>query len=216
MDRNFWHERWQRNQIGFHRDSIHPALEQYWSSIAGNARDPVLVPLCGKSLDMHWLAEQGHSVIGIELDRGAIEAFFREARITPAIDESGPMPCWSAGKITLYAGDFFEFGPANRFGLVYDRAALIALPPGMRARYLEHLAKLLKPGARGLLVTLEYSQEAMEGPPFSVAPDEVHAHPAFEFSCLERNDVLDSHQRFADKGLPWLQEAAYFMRIASQ
>lgn len=216
MDRNFWHERWQRNEIGFHRGSTHPALEACWPKAANRSGEPVLVPLCGKSLDMHWLAEQGHPVTGVELDRGAIEAFFDEAGMTPTLDESGPMPCLTAGGITLFAGDFLEFSPVELFGLVYDRAALIALPPETRPRYLDRLAELVKPGARGLLVTLEYPQEAMEGPPFSVTPDEIHAHPAFEFSCLEREDVLGSHQRFAEQGLPWLQEAVYTLRAASR
>ncbi|MFO7763286.1 MAG: thiopurine S-methyltransferase [Wenzhouxiangellaceae bacterium] len=212
MDRNFWHERWQRNAIGFHRDSTHPALENHWPDVVGDLRRPVLVPLCGKTLDMHWLARQGHAVVGIEIDRRAIESFFGEAGMRPSIDESGPMPSWSAGGITLFAGDFFEFAPSSRFDLVYDRAALIALPREMRAGYVDHLSGLLEPDAHGLLITLEYPQEAMQGPPFSVMPEEVRAFPEFDFTCLQRDEVLDSHQRFAEKGLPWLREAVYSLR----
>jgi len=209
MDKDFWHERWQRSEIGFHRDSTHPALINHWSNIADGMPGPVLVPLCGKSLDMLWLAEQRHPVVGIELDRGAVEAFFDEAGLSPSVDESGPLSAFSAGRITVFAGDFFDFAPPSRFSLFYDRAALIALPPEMRADYLDHLAGLLEPGARGLLITLEYPQEAMQGPPFSVMPEELQAYPALDFNCLQRDDVLDSHQRFAEKGLPWLREAGY-------
>ncbi|MEX2500301.1 MAG: thiopurine S-methyltransferase [Wenzhouxiangellaceae bacterium] len=215
MDSNFWRERWQRNEIGFHRASTHPALESHWATVGSSASaEPVLVPLCGKSLDMHWLARQGHPVVGVELDRGAIEAFFDESGVTPTIDESGPMPSWSAGRITLFAGDFFEFNPPDRFSLVYDRAALIALRAEMRARYLDHLASLMKPDARGLLVTLEYPQDRMHGPPFAVMPDELHSHPAFGFKCLQRSDVLASHEPFAEQGLPWLREAVYAIRLS--
>lgn len=209
MEKKFWLERWQRNEIGFHRDSVHPALERYWPRVTGGACDPVLVPLCGKSLDMRWLAERGHPVIGVELDYGAIKAFFREAGMQPTRDDSGPLPRWSADGITLYGGDFFEFSPASRFRLVYDRAALIALPPEMRPGYLDRLAALLAPDARGLLITLEYEQKAMQGPPFSVLEEELEAHPAFDFECLERADVLASHPRFAERGLSWLNEAVY-------
>lgn len=213
MQKEFWHERWKRNEIGFHRDSTHPALEEHWSRIAPRTSGPVLVPLCGKSLDMRWLAGQGHRVVGVELDRGAVEAFFETAGVAPDIDDTGPLRSYAAGPITIFAGDFFEFELPGRFDLVYDRAALIALPPEMRPPYLERLAALLAPGARGLLITLEYPDTAMQGPPFSVMPEELLEDNidsrAFDFQCLERRDVLASHPRFADKGLPWLNETVY-------
>jgi len=213
MQKEFWHERWQRNEIGFHRDSTHPALEKHWPTVALGKTDSVLVPLCGKSLDMLWLARQGHRVVGVELDRGAVEAFFDSAGLHPDTDDSGPLSAYSAGPITIFAGDFFEFDASSRFDLVYDRAALIALPHEMRVRYQRRLATLLSPGARGLLITLEYPDAAMQGPPFSVMPEELdgdHVEPrAFDFQCLERSGVLASQPRFADKGLPWLNEAVY-------
>lgn len=212
MDKNFWHERWQQNRIGFHLESTHPALEKHWSRVCADSSASVLVPLCGKSLDIHWLAAQGHQVTGVELDSRAIKAFFEEAGTAPTVDESGIMPSWSTDRITLNAGDFFEFEHSPGFDLVYDRAALIALPPEMRPRYLDHLASLMKPGGQGLLVTLEYPQECMQGPPFAVMPDELHAHARIDFKCLERTDVLASHERFAEKGLPWLREVVYAVR----
>lgn len=209
MDKDFWHQRWQRNEIGFHRDSVNPVLQKHWPTISREGTGPVLVPLCGKSLDMLWLARQGHAVTGIEVDRGAVELFYKEAGLAPEIDESGPLPAYSAGGITLFVGDFFEFDQPDRFRLAYDRAALIALPAEMRPRYLAHLATLLAPDARGLLITLEYAQAQMQGPPFSVIHDELDGDPALDFQCLERSDVLAAHPRFSDKGLTWLNEAAY-------
>jgi len=212
MHKDFWHERWQRDEIGFHRDSAHPALDEHWSEVARKNATPVLVPLCGKSLDMLWLARQGHTVVGVELDRGAVETFFAEAGFVPEIDDTGPLPSYSAGGVTVFAGDFFEFDPAAQFGLVYDRAALIALPPEMRPRYLVRLASLLAPGAQGLLITLEYPQACMQGPPFSVMPEELADSRDFDFQCLARSDELAAHPRFAAKGLPWLNEAVYRLK----
>jgi len=211
MDKLFWHERWRRNEIGFHRHSVHPALERHRSRFSAQTDpgEPVLVPLCGKSLDMHWLAAQGHPVVGVELDRGAIEAFFDEAGLEPAVDDAGALVSRSAGGITLIEGDFFEFACASGFRLVYDRAALIALPPDIRPRYLDHLAALLAPGASGLLITLEYPPDCMQGPPFAVLPAELHAHPRFDFERIQRTDVLAAHPRFAHQGLPWLKETVY-------
>lgn len=209
MHKDFWHERWQRKEIGFHRDSVHPLLGKRWSEISRRDTGPVLVPLCGKSLDMRWLAQLGHPVVGVELDRGAVDAFFDEAGISPEVDDSGPLTALSADGITIFVGDFLEFESPAEFGLVYDRAALIALPPEMRPGYLAQLASLLKPGARGLLLTLEYPQAAMQGPPFSVMPDELVGNLALDFQCLARNDELASHPRFVEKGLSWLNEVAY-------
>lgn len=213
MDKDFWHQRWQRNEIGFHRDSVHPALEEHWSAVSRGESRPVLVPLCGKSLDMLWLAGQGYPVVGVELDRGAVETFFEEAGLAPEIDETGPLPSFSAGGVTVFAGDFFEFDRPGKYGLVYDRAALIALPPEIRPRYLRHLASLLAPGAKGLLITLEYPQSRMQGPPFSVMPDELADDSKFEFQCLTRSDELATHPRFAAKGLPWLNEVTYALGL---
>lgn len=209
MDKDFWHDRWQRNEIGFHRETVHPALEKHWSSVCSGNRGPVLVPLCGKSLDMLWLARRGHPVAGVELDRGAVDRFFGEAGLTPAVDETGALPAWSADNVTIFVGDFFEFDHPGRYGLVYDRAALIALPPEMRPRYLAHLARQLAPSAGGLLITLEYPPDGMQGPPFPVMPDELAAHPALGFECLERSDALAAHTRFSDNGLAWLNETVY-------
>lgn len=217
MHKDFWHQRWLRNEIGFHRDSVHPALQEHWPGVSHGEPKPVLVPLCGKSLDMLWLARHGHPVVGVELDRGAVETFFAEAGLAPEIDETGLLPSYSAGGITVFVGDFLEFDQPGRYGLVYDRAALIALPPEMRKPYLAHLAGLLAPGARGLLITLEYSQPCMQGPPFSVMPEELAndqpENGAIHFQCLARSDELATHPRFAAKGLDWLNEAIYALSL---
>lgn len=210
MNRQFWHERWRRNEIGFHRDSVHPALECHWSAVAGDSRPPVLVPLCGKSLDLHWLARRGHDVVGVEVDGSAIEAFFEEAGLVPDYStRSAAMPMWQSGRISILEGDFFEFTPDTPFELVYDRAALIALPRTMRQAYLDHLAGMLTPLANGLLITLEYDQHEMDGPPFAVLPDELDASDSFDFELVERRDVPGSRPGFGEHGLKWLSESSY-------
>ncbi|MGK7294893.1 MAG: thiopurine S-methyltransferase [Candidatus Wenzhouxiangella sp. M2_3B_020] len=213
MDRDFWQQRWQRNEIGFHRDDIHPALERHWAGIARDSSQAVLVPLCGKSLDLHWLAERGHAVVGIELAEPAVAAFFDEAGLQPRVDEVGSLRRWRWGRIEIYQGDFFHFRPDRSFELLYDRAALIALPPEMRPEYLRHLDSLLARPSEGLLITLEYPQDCMDGPPFSVMGDELtrfeRVHSGLRFERLECRDVLATHPRFRDRGLPWLSECEY-------
>ncbi len=81
MEQEFWHQRWAENQIGFHRDSVHPMLMRYWSTLCPMPDETVLVPLCGKSIDLNWLAEKHEHVIGVELSDIAVRAFFQKTCI---------------------------------------------------------------------------------------------------------------------------------------
>lgn len=184
----FWHERWEQDQIGFHQQAINGYLTTHWSELGLEAGAPVFVPLCGKSLDMLWLREQGHPVFGIELSRKAVEAFFHENEIEPSVNETERFVEYSSEQLTLFAGDYFKLTRADlgQIQAVYDRAALIALPPAMRADYVRHMATLLQPGAHILLVTMCYPEGALEGPPFSVAGEEVRALYGSWFAIEER------------------------------
>jgi len=214
MDHTFWHERWQQREIGFHQSDIHWALKRHWADICGPSRARVLVPLCGKSLDMRWLAHQGHPVTGVELSGQAIGEFFGDWGRTPQAAGCGGLPSRRADGIELAEGDFFAFGPERAFELFFDRAALVALPQSMRGPYLAQLHRCLEPRATGLLVTFEYDARQMDGPPFPVLPEELSAQDGFRFELLERRDVLRAHQRFADKGLDALHECAWRVRVA--
>ena len=209
MDKHFWHERWHRREIGFHRSDIHWALNRHWDEISADRAGRVLVPLCGKSLDLRWLAGRGHGVVGVELSGEAIEEFYREWRQSPTRTLSGRLQRWRAESIEIFEGDFFDYFTSTPFPLFYDRAALVALPREMRRRYLAHLRGLLAPDASGLLVTFEYDQASMDGPPFSVLADELGDCPDFRFELIERRDALADHPGFAQRGLTELQECAW-------
>ncbi len=180
MHPEFWKKRWAEKQIGFHQSAVEPKLATYFPRLNLPPHSTVLVPLCGKSLDLLWLARQGYNVIGAELSSLACEEFFKDNQIPcqtrePRIHKSTDPTL----KITLFEGDFFTLKPED-FGVAvsafYDRAALIALPPEMRARYVTHLLSLLGGQAKGLLITLNRLDPAAplsEGPPFSVPDDEV-------------------------------------------
>lgn len=173
MEPDFWRARWGEGRIGFHEGAPNAHLRKHLDVLARARR--VLVPLCGKAEDLAFLAAAGREVVGVELVEDAVRAFFAEHGLTPAITREGPLTRYAQGPLTLYAGDVFEATPGRvgTFDGWYDRAALIALPPPLRARYVPHLLGLLEPGAAGLLVTVEYDQEKRAGPPFSVREDEV-------------------------------------------
>lgn len=209
MDTDFWLERWQRSEIGFHQSEIHWALKRYWSELADGHAARVLVPLCGKSLDLHWLSRQGHEVVGIELSERAVREFYEESGEQPTRESIDGIRRWRAGNIEIFEGDFFEFRSHTPFERFYDRAALVALPSEMRRYYLKHLRGLVSDEARGLVVTFEYDQSRIDGPPFSVPESEVMACSEFRFKLLERRDVLQEHPAFAQRGLDALDECAW-------
>lgn len=213
MDPDFWHERWEANQIGFHQDEFNAYLGRYWPTLELDPGSRVLVPLCGKSLDLLWLRDQGHAVVGIELSRTAVQAFFEENGITPVVQEETHYTRWSCEGIELLCGDFFNFEAADlgKVDALYDRAALIALTKNQRQRYVQQLKQLLEPDTPGLLVTLDYDQAEMDGPPFAVAGDEVnHLYEAgFQLQHLAQLDALAANPQFRDKGLSTLTEHVY-------
>ncbi|MEE4296079.1 MAG: thiopurine S-methyltransferase [Wenzhouxiangella sp.] len=211
MEHDFWHQRWERGQIGFHTPNAHWALAEHWPTLTHHPDEPVLVPLCGKSLDMTWLQERGHPVTGIELNSIAVRDFFKEWGRQPQLIQSSKheLPGYQAETLELWQGDFFRYVPDAGFRLFYDRAALIALPTEMRRRYLKHLRRCLKVGASGLLVTLEYEQNLKDGPPFSVAFEEIDGSNLFDVEPLERRDALEDNPKFKNAGISSLHETAY-------
>jgi thiopurine S-methyltransferase len=190
-----WLRRWAEGNIGFHRQDIHPALLRHWPLRTGS----VLVPLCGKSHDMRWLAERGHTVVGVELAERAVLDFFREQGIGYE-RRPGALPAF-VGKelpITIYQGDYFAL-QGLRCDALYDRAALIALPPERRVAYAAHSATLLAPAALRLVVTVEYPQELVQGPPFAVHAAEVTGYWP-EVELLERYPDEGAPPKFRDAG----------------
>lgn len=216
MDPEFWHHRWRKNEIGFHQDRINLHLRSFWPSLHLTPPAAVFVPLCGKSTDMLWLAQQGYEVMGIELSAVAIEGFFQENGLAPTVTEDPPFTSYRSGRITLLLGDFFELQAPDLAGIgaVYDRASLIALPPEMRTRYAQHLCLLLPAATRMLLISLEYPEHEMQGPPFAVHEDEVRRlfETRMSLEKVLEKDVLAENPRFIQRGLTTLSEKVFRLK----
>ncbi len=221
MDIDFWHQRWQNNQTGFHQSDINPYLRRYFGELA-KAPGRVFVPLCGKSLDMLWLAQQGYAVLGVECSGKAVASFFSEnglpvEQTAVTLEGGGEFVRWrhhgQGAPIEIYQGDFFRMPAGVLAGcrLVFDRASLIALPQTMRRDYVKKMTTLLEAGSHTLLVTLCYDQNEMNGPPFSVDEDEVVAlyEKGFELEKLASGSILDQESHFRAKGLTQLTERVY-------
>ena len=215
MGPKFWQERWALNQIGFHLPEVNPYLQRHLPQLALEEGAKVLVPLCGKSLDLMWLASQGHRVLGVELSEQAVEAFFTEQNLTPQITQRGEFKVYQADLIEVWCGDVFALGAeaVADCTALYDRAALIALPPLMRVGYAECLNRLLPSGCQGLLITLDYDQTQKAGPPFAVTDDEISVlfAPRWSLQVLEEQDILGDSWKFVQVGVTRLGERAYQM-----
>jgi thiopurine S-methyltransferase len=216
MEAEFWHERWSRGEIGFHQHDYNEFMQAFIHRLGLPEDSHLLVPLCGKSLDMLWLSQAGFDVTGVELSRQAIEDFFRENALQAKVETRGPSTWFTHGRLQIACADFFDVAdldipPPDG---VYDRASLVALPPPMRARYAETLLRLLPPGCGILLITLEYPQHEMNGPPFSVSREEINR--LYGRRCaieeIHSEDCLEREPRFRKKGLSRLTEHVLLLR----
>lgn len=177
MEPDFWHQVWRQDQLGFQLAEAHPLLKAQLANLP--ATDSVFVPLCGKSPDLHLLARQ-YSVVGAELSDIACRDFFAESQLTVSQSVTGIFTIWQATQYQLWQGDFFEL-PATAVKdckVIYDRAALIALPATMRQQYVKKLVQLL-PQATLFLISLEYPEHEKQGPPFAVSAAEIEQLFAF-------------------------------------
>ncbi len=217
MKKDFWLERWERAEIGFHQDEINLYLLEFWQDLKLAKGSEVFVPLCGKSLDMVWLRQQGHFVLGVELSPIAVQDFFRERGLRPALVHSEKFNSYIADGYCLSCGDFFDLGKEDmtQVGAVYDRASLVALPPDMRERYARHLASILPRGTQVLLITFDYPQEEMAGPPFAVTANEVEAlyRDYADIRRLVQADVLAQNPRFQQRGVTRMQENVFLLTM---
>lgn len=216
MDADFWHGRWREGRIGFHRPEVNPWLVEHLPRLALAAGARVLVPLCGKSLDLGWLADQGLRPVGVELSPVALEALFAERGVeAPRRAPAGALERWSGGGIEAFCGDFLALDPdtAGPLDAFWDRAALIALPAHLRPAYVRHCAALVPPGATGLLVTLDYDAGSMEGPPFPVPADEVEAlyAPWFEVDTIVPTQPGEPSDHLRERGMTGLHEAVWLL-----
>jgi thiopurine S-methyltransferase len=216
MEPEFWLERWQANDIGFHQPHIHDQLQRCWPKLNVPKGGPVLVPLCGKSRDMVWLGEHGFDVLGIELSERAIADFFREQALTPVRSRRGAFDAFTSLPYTLLQGDIFDVVADVVPGVAaaYDRAALVALKPDQRACYAARLAAVMPAGAALLLITLDYPVAEMAGPPFAVTDSDVTAlfGDTFTIDILEQRDGLEASQNLKKRGVTRLTETASLLR----
>jgi thiopurine S-methyltransferase len=214
--KKFWLQRWQEGDVGWHHQEINPHLLSFWHRLGIEPDSRVFVPLCGKSRDMIWLAQQGYSIVGVEISEIAVEEFLSEQGLTANSSNLGPFKLFQAEDYQLMCGDLFQLKPHHikQIDAVYDRASLVALDASYRQAYAALLADILPAGCSVLLVSMDYPQDEMNGPPYAVTDKEVHELFAanFKVNHLHSLDLLKDTQRYSDKGLSRLSEHIYMLQ----
>lgn len=212
-DPEFWHNKWATNEIGFHLEDVNPLLIQFWKHTSAMRSDKVLVPLCGKSEDLIWLASKHDDVRGVDLSNIAVRAFFAEHFYTPLVttNVSGQHELYQFDELSIVVGDIFT-APLEMVDLVYDRAALVALPMEMRNDYAKRIQSLLNVGGKILLINLDYEQSEMAGPPFSVPEEEIKIlYSDCIVTKLQRKEAGENHPKRAEKGMSRFAEEVYLL-----
>lgn len=215
MRAKFWLDLWQKNQIAFHRAEHNQLLLDFWGELDLPQTAPVFVPMCGKSLDMRWLENAGHPVVGVELAQIAAETYFAEGGETPRQSVVDRFCCYHGTGTTIFHGDFFDLTAPliDHVQGAFDRGALVALPPDMRFRYVDHLLRILPDDTRILLITFEYDQHLVAGPPHAVLPEEVEFLYGTRCSVQLLESIVTSALpgRFADQGVTQAVESVYLI-----
>ncbi len=192
MEHGFWHDRWKSNRIGFNQVEANPLLVRHIDKLYLASGQRIFLPLCGKTVEIGWLLSQDFNVVGAELSEMAIQQLFQELGVEATISPVGPLKHYRAPNVDIFVGDIFELTGSllGNVDAVYDRAALVALPPEMRDRYTQHLIDITGKASQ-LLISFDYDQAQMDGPPFSVKGREIRRHyqDIFNISLLESFDM---------------------------
>ena len=217
MEIDFWLERWNRGETGFHQQHINPYLGYYYGELGPPPEKRpalrVFVPLCGKSRDLWWLQQNGYATVGVECSELAVRQFFSENDLDYSKEGRDSHARYRSGNLEILLADFFSLQQEDIGEVtdVFDRASLVALPSEMRRQYVDKITGLLPKGARTLLVTLTYPGGQMEGPPFSVTEEEVEElyGDRYRIDKLAAKNILDDEPGFRQRGLTSLTETAY-------
>ena len=214
-DRYGWLTRWREGRIQFHVDKVNPILGRYVDRLLPEEFGRVFGPLCGKSLDLCWLIEQGHEVVGVELVEKAVEDLFNGIGGSPTISTQDVFQSWRSDGLEVLVGDLFELDAnvSGKFDAIWDRAAFVALRPSDRDRYAPHLQEFLRPNGRILLCTVSYDGSKMEGPPFSVSANEVHRRFGNSLSVekLEESINTDPNPCFTENDIDRVLEEVWLI-----
>ncbi|MGA0556913.1 thiopurine S-methyltransferase [Larkinella sp. VNQ87] len=208
MEKQAWAESWEASNNRFHRQDVHPYVLKHLTPFALMEKS-ILVPLCGRSLDLVYFSQFAERVVGVEQAESVILQFFAENQL--AYEKVGER--YISNNLTIFCKDLFALTPeeVGEINLVYDRASLAALPLPLRVGYLQKMEELTSPGTQYFLTTLEYAPE-MDSAPYSIAPEEVYGYfPNYLIDHVE-SPAVPHHRLVRRFNLHYLKEHGFLMR----
>lgn len=216
MEHEFWHGCWGSNKIAFHKSAAHKLLVEYYATATTVNNPRVLVPLCGKSLDMLWLMNQGAFVVGAELSEIAVQQFFSDNQLNYHTEQIGELTAYIGERCVIYCGDFFALTAKmiGKIDLVYDRAALVALPASMREQYVSKVSELSNPTTRVLLIVIDYPATEYTKPPFAINEDMVNSLYQTNYTITKLKTILDPTEigsRLNNEGISAVDETVFVL-----
>lgn len=209
MQAEFWQRCWQNNTINFHKTDVNPLLIEFLPQLHLAQNSRIFLPLCGKTRDIAWLLQQGYQVIGAELSALAVEQLFTELGLSAQTQVHNGLTLHCAKNLQIWQGDIFALQACDigAVDAIYDRAALVALPNAMRKSYTAHL-RTLSNTAKQLLISFEYAQELMAGPPFSISEAEMQAHYAEHYQITQ---LYSENLAEPMGGMSWQKENVWLL-----
>jgi thiopurine S-methyltransferase len=218
MSNEFWLNKWETNDITFHEMNTNPDLIKYIGELNINSGSTIFVPFCGKTKDMLWLSENGFNVVGVELSKIACDDFFSEANITPRISQREKFVKYEHGNIKIFCGDLFDLTNLDlpTIHAVYDCKAIIALPPTLRRKYVEHIIECIGGKINFLLITRE-SRSSVTPPPYNIDKQEINLLFGSNFNTkqVKQLTMLNIPERLVKKGYSDITECAYIIKKIS-
>ncbi|XP_072854773.2 thiopurine S-methyltransferase isoform X2 [Pogona vitticeps] len=216
-----WLAKWQTKNIGFHMEQGHPFLRKYLDLLLNGRKGlKIFFPLCGKTIEMKWLADLGHHVVGVEISESALKEFFAEQNLSFSEETVPQIPGAklfksTSGNISLYCCSIYDLTSTvtGKVDGIWDRGSLVAVNPSQRERYSQLILSLMNENCRCLLVTCLYDPSKHKGPPFYVSDSEVKSlfGKHCEIKCLEKKDSLS--ERPKQWGLDSFWEVIYVLML---
>jgi thiopurine S-methyltransferase len=207
-----WHKYWEENRIAFHEGQVNPYLKRFLPIYNLQPGDTVFMPLCGKAVDIFWLTQQGFNVIGVELSEIAVRSFFEESELEFSHQQYNRFNLFRSDKISLFQGNYMHLESSDIAAckLVYDRASIIAIESFNRSSYVQKMLEIIPARTPMLMVTLDYDQQVMSGPPYAVSSEEIRQlfAPDYETILLHSSEQIEERPRWRENGLSSLIESA--------
>ncbi|KAM4706066.1 putative thiopurine S-methyltransferase [Rhinophrynus dorsalis] len=219
MTANDWVQIWESRKIAFHQDNIHKLLSEFLDTMLNNRKQlSIFFPLCGKAVDMKWLADMGHNIVGVDVSETGLKGFFEENNIDYVEEAMTGIPGAkvfksTSGNISLYCCNIFNLSDSliGKFGGIWDRGAMVAMNPCDRERYTNLMVSLMAKDCRYLLVTHIYNPALIKGPPFYITDADLERllGPLCIIKHMKTVDAMSDTQK--DWGLDYFHEKIHLI-----